>query len=338
MPLVAQKLAEVRPDLAPFEEDVAGESPEQCLAEFHLHHERLVVAEVLRLHAAETLDAVGARHVLEGHVAVGALPHEAYRHGGVPDGLAVGAQVEFLVRETEVAERIVVEPVFPLQVHAVARPVGVVARVYREVVPEGGAPAVRVCGERDFAVVFPELHRAVVDVEHHAVAEELERRGEPEVRFHEGHEEERLAVKADVVVDVDVVADAEEVPHPVLVAEVEPAGDAVVREVKIGSCRELELLARGTVGGDVYLLRVAALERRGDEEVHHRAELEFRFLGVPEHGYGTPPLEMRCVRSGAIGLHCHGIRRCRAIRSGECGHGEQEARGGYGLGKSSHIL
>jgi len=260
VPLVAQQLAEVGPDLAALEEDVAGESPEQCLAEFHLHHERLVVAEVLRLHAAETLDAVGASHVFEGDVAVGALPHEAHRHGGVPDGLAVGAQIEFLVGEAEVAERVVVEPVFPLQVHAVSRPVGVVARVYREVVPEGGAPSVRVCGEHDFAIVFPELHRAVVDVEHHAVAEELERLREPEVRFHEGHEEERLAVKADVVVDVHVVADAEEVPHPVLVAKVEPARDAVVREVEVRRGRELELLAGGTIGCDVDFLRVAALE------------------------------------------------------------------------------
>ena len=112
-----------------------------------------------------------------------------------------------------------------------------------------------------------------------------------------------------------------------------------MREVKIGRGRELELLACGTVGGDVYLLRVAALERRGNEEVHHSAVLQFRLLGVPEHGHGAPPLEMRCVGSGGVGLDGRGTcGSCRTIRSGECRYGEQEARGGYGLGKSSHIL
>ena len=93
MPFVAHELAEIRPDLAAFEEYVAGEPPEEFLAEFHLQHGRLIVAEILCLYSAETLDAVGACHVLEGHIAIGALPQEGNRHRSVPDGLAVGAQV-----------------------------------------------------------------------------------------------------------------------------------------------------------------------------------------------------------------------------------------------------
>ena len=175
---------------------------------------------------------------------------------------------------------------------------------------------------------------AVVDVEHHAVAEELERRRKPEVRFHERHKEERLAVEADVVVHVDVVADAEEMPHPVLVAEIEPARDAVVGEVEVGRGRELELLARGTVGGDVDFLRIAALERGRDEEIHHRAELELGLLGVAEHGHGAPPLEMR-RGVGSCGI----CRNCRAIGLRQAGHRKQcpdEHGGNKCLGACRH--
>ena len=185
MPFGAQELAEVRPYLRPLEEDVAREPPEERLAQFRLQYERLVVAEELRLHPAEPLDAVGASQVFEGNVAVGTLPHEANRHRGVPDGLAVGAQVQFLVGEVEVADSVGVEPVLPLQINSMPCPVGIVARVDGEVVPEGVAPAVRVRGLDYFAVVFPELHFTVVDVEHHAVAEALEGLREPEVRFYE---------------------------------------------------------------------------------------------------------------------------------------------------------
>ena len=202
-----------------------------------------------------------------------------------------------------------------------ARPVGVVARVESEVVPEGVTPAVRVCRERDFAIVFLEVHFTAVEVEHHAVAEVLECLREPEVRFYERHKEERFAVETDVVVHRDFVANAKEVPDPVLVTEIEPARNAVMCKVKIGRGRKLELLARGTVGGDVYLLRVAALERRRDKEVHHRAVLELRLFGIAEYGHGAPPLKMLRGVGGGCTCGSRGVGRCVL---GLCGSGYRE--------------
>lgn len=150
-------------------------------------------------------------------------------------------------------------------------------------------------------------HVAPVDVEHHAVAEELQFLRQPETGFHEAHEIERLAVETHVVVHVHVVADAEVMTHPILVAEIEPAGNLVVHEVEVGGDHELELLARGTDGGHVNFLGVASLECRRQEEIHHRTVLQLGFLGVACHGNGAPPLEMlaRC-----------GIGLC--VRSGDC--------------------
>lgn len=103
MPFVAHEVAEVFARLATFEEDVAGEPPEQRFAEFGLQEQRLVPVEVVRLDAAEPLDAIGPGEHIEGNVPVYALPQEPDRHGGVPYEFAEAAHVEFLRSEGVVA-------------------------------------------------------------------------------------------------------------------------------------------------------------------------------------------------------------------------------------------
>lgn len=283
MPFVAHEVAEVFARLAAFEEDVAGEPPEQRFAEFGLQEQRLVPVEVVRLDAAEPLDAIGPGEHIEGNVPVHALPQESDRHGGVPYEFAEAAHVEFLRSEGVVAQRIGVELVFPLDQVTVPGPVEVIARVVGEVVANPATPSVDFAGVFHGTVVIVEIEFAVVDAVGDAVLEGGPFLRQQEVRFYQSFGIEGRTRQRTVHVLVRVVAEPVEVGAPVFVEEVDLARDAVVHQEKQRRDGGRDLVFGGGVGDDVEFAGTPALERGLEKEVAHQAVFELRLFRVAEY-------------------------------------------------------